>query len=273
MSVPGQSLAAVQQRPNIATASDMREHVNRIQQVMEAVMKDGTHFGKIPGTDKPTLLKPGAEVLCATFHIAPSFRVDDLSTEDAIRYRVVCVGVHQGSGVVLGEGLGECSSNEEKYKWRKASDKEWAAAPDNRRRIKYGFNRAERREYEIKQVRAEVADVANTILKMAAKRAQVAMTLNVTAASDIFAQDIEDLPEHLRNDDDAPVVEKKVDTKPAYAAEAFAKNLPAWSALVAAGTSTPQQILAKLESKATLTDEQRKQINAMKKTEATEAAS
>jgi hypothetical protein len=39
---------------------------------------------------------------------------------------------------------------------------------------------------------------------MACKRAQVAMTLNVTAASDIFTQDIEDLPEELRPDEESP---------------------------------------------------------------------
>jgi hypothetical protein len=33
---------------------------------------------------------------------------------------------------------------------------------------------------------------------MACKRAMIAMTLNVTAAPDIFTQDIEDLPEELR---------------------------------------------------------------------------
>lgn len=35
---------------------------------------------------------------------------------------------------------------------------------------------------------------ANTLLKMACKRALVAAVLNTTAASDIFAQDLEDLP-------------------------------------------------------------------------------
>lgn len=186
------------------TAADMREHVNLIQTVMKAVMKADVHYGVIPGTPKPTLYKPGAEVLAATFRIAVSYRVEDLSTEDCIRYRVVAVGTHQTTGIVLGEGMGEASSNEEKYKWRKATSREFDVAPENRRRIKYGYSKRDREEYEIKQVRAEVADVANTILKMACKRAQVAMTLNVVAASDIFAQDIEDLPEHLRGavDDD-----------------------------------------------------------------------
>lgn len=189
---------AVLQHERQLTAADMREHVNLIQTVMKAVMKADVHYGVIPGTPKPTLYKPGAEVLAATFRIAVSYRVEDLSTEDCIRYRVVAVGTHQTTGVVLGEGMGESSSNEEKYKWRKATNREFDAAPENRRRIKYGYSKRDREEYEIRQVRAEVADVANTILKMACKRAQVAMTLNVVAASDIFAQDIEDLPEHLR---------------------------------------------------------------------------
>jgi len=39
--------------------------------------------------------------------------------------------------------------------------------------------------------------VANTILKMAKKRAQVDAVITATAASDIFTQDIEDLPDEV----------------------------------------------------------------------------
>lgn len=184
----------------VQTAADVRQHVNLIQEVMQAVMKKDTHYGIIPGCQKPSLYKPGAEVLAATFRIAVSYRVEDLSAPGVIRYRVVAVGTHQTSGIVMGEGMGECSSDEEKYRWRKAvSDDEWNATAETMRRTKWG--RGREGAYTAKQVRTEPADAANTILKMACKRAQVAMTLNVTAASDIFNQDIEDLPEHLREDD------------------------------------------------------------------------
>lgn len=187
------------------TAVDIRANVNLVQEVMKAVMKKDTHYGVIPGTPKPTLYKPGAEVLAATFRIAVSYQIEDLSGVDFARYRVTAIGTHQTSSIVMGAGMGECSSMEEKYKWRKAaSTTEFANTTEDRRRVKYGYNRQERREYEIQQVRTEHADLANTILKMACKRAQVAMTLNVTAASDIFNQDIEDLPEELRHDDDPP---------------------------------------------------------------------
>jgi hypothetical protein len=62
-----------------------------------------------------------------------------------------------------------------------------------RRRTKW--TRSGNGAYAQKQVRAETADIANTVLKMSAKRAHIAMVLNVLAASDIFSQDLEDLPE------------------------------------------------------------------------------
>ena len=208
------------------TAADVRDHVNLIQSVMQAVMKKDVHYGEIPGTKKPTLYKPGAEVLAATFRIAVSYRTEDLSTPDCVRYRVTAVGTHQTSGIVMGEGVGECSSNEEKYKWRRAvCDEEFEATPETRRRVKFG--KYQGNVEKTKQVRAEPADVANTILKMGAKRAQVAMTLNVTAASDCFAQDIEDLPEHLREDDEpakAPMTQEHQDSIKATDAQ-IGKNL------------------------------------------------
>lgn len=245
------------------TAMDMRAHVNLVQEVMQAVMQKDTHYGIIPGTKKPSLYKPGAEVLAATFRIAVSYRVDDLSTADDVRYRVVAIGTHQTSGIVLGEGMGECSSGEEKYKWRRAvCDKEFDMTPENRRRIKFG--KYQGKVEETNQVRTEPADQANTILKMACKRAQVAMTLNVTAASDIFTQDIEDLPEELRTDDDGSG--KKEISGGAilpYTNEKLEANLATWKNLVTSGTKKPAEIIATIKSKYTMTPEQEKKINAL----------
>ena len=180
------------------TAVQIKAQVQLIQQVMEAVMKQGVHYDTIPGTDKPTLLKPGAEKLMSTFLISADPQVEDLSTEDEIRYRVRLVGTHQSSGTVMGIGVGECSSHEEKYKWRRAvCDEEFDQIPEDRKRTK--FARGQNKTfYTIKQVRTEAADVANTILKMAKKRALVDFTLTALAASDIFAQDLEDMPEEIR---------------------------------------------------------------------------
>lgn len=176
------------------SAAEIRDRVNHVQEVMRAVMKQDVHYGKIPGTPKPTLYKPGAEVLCVAFRIAPSYRVEDLGDDQVARFRVTCVGTHQVTGINLGEGMGECSSAEEKYKWRAAvTAEEFNYVPETLRRLKFYKNGG-----KATQVRTEVADLSNTVLKMACKRAHIAMTLAVTAASDMFAQDIEDLPEELR---------------------------------------------------------------------------
>src|SRR3990172_5962429 len=54
------------------TIEDMIAQVQKIQMVMERVMKEWEHYGVIPGTGtKPSLLKPGAEKLCMLFRLAP----------------------------------------------------------------------------------------------------------------------------------------------------------------------------------------------------------
>lgn len=191
-------VAVIENRAPTLTAVQVKAHVQLIQQVMAAVMKEGVHFGIIPGTDKPTLYKAGAEVLLATFRIAVDPQIEDLSTEDQIRYRIRCNGTHQTSGIVMGAGIGECSSNEEKYKWKRAYPREFNATPEDRRRVKFGYDKQKRQDYEITQVRTEPADVANTILKMAKKRAEVDFTLTALAASDCFNQDLEEMEEDLR---------------------------------------------------------------------------
>jgi hypothetical protein len=210
------------------SASEIRERVNLVQTVMQGIMKRDTHYGTIPGTPKPTLYKPGAEVLCVTFRIAQEYRIEDLGDALTARFRVTCIGRHQVTGVVLGEGVGECSSAEEKYKWRKAvCTEEFDSYPENMRRLK--FSAYQGNVKKVIQVRTEAADLANTVLKMACKRAMIAMTLNVTAASDIFTQDIEDLPEELRQHEAAtqPQPQPKEEPKKPIDGKAFTNALAA----------------------------------------------
>ena len=186
--------------------ADVVARVRRIQEIMRDVMigpdqktgRDGIHYGVIPGTPRPTLYQPGAELLCTTFRIAPAPLVEDLSTIDSVRYRVTMRAVNQVTGECLGEGLGECSSDETKYRWcRPVCDQEWEETPVDQRREKWmrGKNNS---TFKAKQVRTSPADIANTVLKMAYKRALISMTRVALACSDIFAQDLEDLPEEVR---------------------------------------------------------------------------
>ena len=189
---------------NPMTAIDIRAQVNRIQEVMRSVMQDGQHYGKIPGAgDKPTLLKAGAEKLIMTFRLAPETEVEPLFLEGGIGYRVK-VKLLTFDGRFVGSGVGECSSLEEKYKWRGAvCDEEYDETPVDQRRVK--FSKKYGKVEKIKQVRTNPHDQANTILKMAKKRALVDATLTTLGASDIFTQDIEDMdPETLGRQSSSP---------------------------------------------------------------------
>jgi hypothetical protein len=182
------------------TAKQIKAQVQLIQEVMKAVMEKDVHYGVIPGTPKPTLYKPGSEKILSTFLIGVEPETEDLSNFDEVRYRVKAKGFSQKTGALLGVGVGECSSNEEKYKWRKpVCDEEFNETPEDRRRIVWKKGYENKPNYQLKQIRTNPADVANTILKMAKKRAQIDMTLTVTAASDIFDQDLEDMTPEVRD--------------------------------------------------------------------------
>lgn len=186
------------------TAHDMQDQVNTIQHVMKQVMKLDTHYGVIPGTKTPSLYKPGAEKIMATFRLSADPEVTDLSDSDQIRY-LVKVRLVSPSGVFVGAGIGECSSNEEKYKWRRAvCPEEFEETEPNRRREKWAKGWNGKPNYKMQQVRTEPADLANTILKMAKKRGLIDAVLTATAASDCFTQDIEDLPPEYIQGEGAP---------------------------------------------------------------------
>lgn len=185
------------------TVTEIRKQVNLIQEVMRDIMKKDEHYGIIPGCKKPSLLKPGAEKIASTFHIhieSGEGLVEDLSTPDKAHFRVTCKAYQ--NGVCLGSSVGVCSSDEEKYKWKKPTcDEEWEEADPSQRRekwVKYGNEKAKK----WKQIRTQPADLENTILQMADKRGYVALVRKVTAASDVFAMNIEDLPPDMLDNDD-----------------------------------------------------------------------
>jgi hypothetical protein len=190
MPAPGHvSIAETRLSPNQLVAQR-----NAVIEAMQKTMKVDVDYGIIPGTPKPTLYKPGSEKILSMFHLAVEPRVEDLSTPDCIRYRVFVTVTHAPSGVVLGTGIGEASSAEAKYQWRAVvCDEEWNETPEDRKRTKW--KKGNGGAYSVRQVRADMEDVANTVLKMAKKRAQIDATLTCTAASDMFSQDIEDLSE------------------------------------------------------------------------------
>lgn len=232
MATPNPKTQALTTKKNTAIAElgsmsvdTIVQRKKKIEEVMHAVMKEGEHYGKVGGMQKPTLMKAGAEVLATVFGLAPTFKITRTDLEGGHReYEIVCTLTQFQTGAVLGEGVGSCSTMESKYRWRKGSREcpecgsttalfkskdrpEWfcwkkkngcgSTFPDNDERIT--SQNTERVE------NPDVADTYNTVLKMAKKRAQVDATLTAVGASDILTQDLEDLGPDQRRDD-APAV-------------------------------------------------------------------
>lgn len=189
----------------------VQAQVNLIQRVLQKVMKPNIHYGKIPGAgDKPTLLKPGAEKICVTFRLSPTYEIEEIEHDnDHLEYRVKCTLTHIPTGQVFGQGVGSCSTLEGKYRFR-TGPKESTGKPvpqeywkDRDQELIGGKGhttskidgkwmiciQGEKVEHD------NPADYYNTVLKMAKKRAHVDAVLTCTAASDCFTQDIEDMPE------------------------------------------------------------------------------
>lgn len=205
------------QVPEAWSPQQVLEQVRRIQDVMKVAMKEDEHYGVIPGTKKPSLLKPGAEKLCLTFRFSPEYEVLPSSrfAEDFIIYDIRCKLIHIPTGTLVGTGLGSCNSREEKYRWRTAARKcpECGSGAIIKGKAEFGggwvcfkkkggcgarFEDEDPRiteQPEGKVLNDNPWDQANTIEKMGCKRALVAAVLNATAASDIFTQDVEDFSE------------------------------------------------------------------------------
>ena len=191
--------------------------VNLVQEIMKGVMRDGEHYGVIPGTNKPSLYKPGAEKLGFTFRLAPEYEVTTIDWPGGHReYQVKCKLRHIPTGTMVGEGVGTCTTLEGKYRYR-GGEKEGTgqAVPKEYWNLKnagkmseavdliggpgYGVGKIDGK-WEVcsigeKQEHDNPADYYNTCEKMAKKRAHVDAILTATAASDIFTQDVEDMPE------------------------------------------------------------------------------
>lgn len=207
--------------------TEIQQQVNLIQRVMKSVMRDGEHYGIIPGCGvKPSLLKPGAEKLSMTFRMAPEYDIEVVDFSGGHReYRVTTTLRSIITGTVLGQGVGSCSTMEGKYRFRtgeieltgKPVPKEYWTSRDVNLIGGKGFvPKKNDGRWEIARQGERVehdnpADYWNTCLKMAKKRSHVDAVLTATAASDIFTQDVEDMPEvipqekPLRNTESAPV--------------------------------------------------------------------
>jgi hypothetical protein len=178
---------AILMRPLVSPA-ELISYQDEMSKLITGALTEKVDYGTIPGTNKPSLYKAGAERIKQAFWVYPTYQVVDkeIDHDRAVgwekkkkagwdkeksrwnweiekgtsigfySYTVKCSLINRATGETIGDGIGSCSTMESKY---------------------------------IDRPR----DCENVVLKMAQKRAFVAVTLNVYGLSDRFTQDVEDL--------------------------------------------------------------------------------
>lgn len=201
---------------DIAQALDRRD---QMVEFVRRIMINGTDFGAIPGTDKPTLLKPGAEKLATFFGLTKRFeiieRVEDWMGKEhdgePFFYYLYRCQLWRGP-LLIAESDGSCNSFEAKYRWRKGErvcphcgqgaiikgkaeyGGGWlcfAKKGGCGAKFKAGDSAIEGQEVG-RVPNPDICDQVNTLQKMAQKRALIASCLLAVNASEFFTQDMED---------------------------------------------------------------------------------
>lgn len=193
------------------------QRLMEFQEFVKSYLIEGEDYGKIPGTPKPTLYKPGADKLCELYGLADSYIIL-AKTEDwdkgLFDYTIECQLTTRRSNQFISSGLGCCSTWESKYRYRNAKAKcpncgketiikgkeeyggGWVCFKKiNGCGAKFKYNDPAITEQNAGKVdNPEIVDQKNTVLKMAKKRAKIDATLSATRSSGIFTQDLEDVP-------------------------------------------------------------------------------
>ena len=172
--------------------------IQQMQSVVQKTLKKKHDFGEVPGTSKPTLLKPGGEKICMLFGLNPEYEflktIEDYDKE-FFSYNIRCTLFRNGQPVA--QGVGSCNSKEKKYRYINV-DKvpDGYIGPVEEFKNNYGFIK-----YKINN--PDICSLVNTILKMAKKRAFIDAVLQVASLSEVFTQDMEDMGDLVQQEQTA----------------------------------------------------------------------
>jgi hypothetical protein len=215
----GAELVAVEPpKPALAVTPQVsaRELVDRltvIREAMNTAMQRDVDYGVIPGTDKPTLYKPGSEKLSVLFQLDVQLANEKRwGPGDHLTVESHATVFHAPTGARLGYGEGIASTRERKHAYRKQErtcpncgqpavikGKEqygggWLCWPKRGGcNSKWPDGAPEIDGQEVGEVdNPDLPDLWNTVVKMAEKRARIDAVLAVTGASALFTQDLDD---------------------------------------------------------------------------------
>lgn len=169
------AIVAAPERDTLARLEENFRIAVRQRQLLEQYIKDrftDRHSYEVQG-GKRSLSKDGAELICGAHGLVPDYEQlagphEPPESPDA-KYQITMKCILRDKGYAdsfCGSGIGSASS--------------WITKRDGTRRPRQN----------------DPGLCHNATLKMAEKSAYIAATLNATAASEFFTQDIEDAPEH-----------------------------------------------------------------------------
>lgn len=192
--------------PVVRDAAQVVERKKLVDELIRDNMVQGVDYGKVPGTNKDTLFKGGAEQLASWFGYAIRFPDDRKRMKEdwaggVFAYSYVCEIVDRRTGTVVAECEGSANSKETKYRWRYLFESEVKEAGLDPKTLEKQRRKSKKtgKPYTVYKVEnTEPFDLLNTLQKMAQKRGMVGATLIATAQSGRFTQDVEDLPAHAR---------------------------------------------------------------------------
>lgn len=199
--------------------ASLRKSAERARRMQKEILQPGVDYGTEPGIERPFLHKPGGETFEKAYGLATSYSVerhvgDGEETPD-LEF-IVHAKVHLGdtAGPVIAEGLGEASNFERKYRYqsgeRTCPTCGVAAIRKGKKRdsdemefycwtkkdgcgARFPGDHPELSQAPDQVERPDPWDLANTLLKMARKRAYIDGILTGTGTSGLFTQD-EDSP-------------------------------------------------------------------------------
>lgn len=172
-----------------ATPDQLKAESLAIRELMTSVLVKGTDYGEVKGIDKPMLYKSGAEWLLKWARFG--HRLEPVETDwdvngrkFGVTYRATIYSLDDPS-VVIATCDGYAGYDEDRY-FQSTADLE-----TKERAFAQQYERAPRPTKWAVDYRAPW----NTVLKMAEKRALVGATLQATATSGLFTQDLEEDPQ------------------------------------------------------------------------------
>lgn len=206
-----------------ARLADMETKLDIVKKFFKRIMIKGEDYGIIPGTDKPTLYKPGAEKLCELYGYATVVKSKTETRDIKTGYyhaELTIQVVHRGTGMIMAEGVGEASSYESKYRYRWVYESDLPKGIDKEALLcKTFISQKSGKEYaKYRLENTDLIDQWNTVLKMAKKRAMVDATLAATRTSGIFSQSEDELESWIEGESEGDFAERekfeKVRSKP-----------------------------------------------------------